>query len=95
MRYLFLAVIMILGPTLGFAQDQQASPGQAFLRALDADGNGTVSHDEFIKPQLQQIEKQFEYMDKDKNGQVDVAEADIFATEMQKHLQQMRHQQQR
>jgi len=84
---LVFAVPMVL------AEPSKGNPGEAFLHTLDADGNGSVSRDEFVKPQIQQIERQFAYMDKNHDGKVDAEEADIFAKEMQKRIQQIQKQQ--
>ncbi|KOR32758.1 hypothetical protein TI05_05290 [Achromatium sp. WMS3] len=90
-----LAIILML-PTYTLAAGMPSNPGQQFLKALDADGNGSVSQKEFIKPQLQrikaQLQKRFQYMDKNRDNRVTAAEADAFAKEMQQHFQKMRHQ---
>ncbi len=91
MKYLISVAALALSVS-AYAQSQQMSPGQAFLQTFDADRNGQVSRDEFVKPQVQNIEKQFDYMDKNRDGAVDPGEADAFASEMQKKMQQMRSQ---
>ena len=92
--------ILLLGITPSYAADApaaNANPGQSFLHAFDADGSGNVSKDEYVKPHIQQLtqqlEQQFEYMDKNHDGQVDAAEADAFAQEMQRYQQQQQQQQ--
>lgn len=88
MKLLPLAAIALLAsPAL--AQQTQGNPSQMFLQTFDANKDGRVSRDEFVKPQVQQIEKQFQYMDKNGDGSVDAKEADAFAKEMQKRMQRM------
>ena len=77
-----LAVTLIVAAP-AFAQQQQPDQAAMFLKTFDANGDGRVSKDEYLKPQIQQIEKQFDYMDKNKDGVVDQAEAQAFAQEMQ------------
>jgi Ca2+-binding EF-hand superfamily protein len=93
MKSLIPAALLVLAAPMGFAQTSQANPGEAFLHALDANGDGNVSRDEFVKPQMQNIERQFDYMDKNHDGKVDAGEADIFAKEMQKRIRQIQQQQ--
>ena len=88
MKYLISALALVLaGPV--FAQDKpQMDPSQVFLKTFDANNDGKVSRDEFVKPQVQQIEKQFSYMDKNGDGQVDSGEMAAYAAEMRKRMQQ-------
>lgn len=91
-RWILLTIVSI-NFSLAFADDPpQGSPGAAFMKALDANGDGNVSKDEFTQPQLQQIVKQFDYMDKNHDNQINVGEADAFAQEMHQHMQQMQNQ---
>jgi len=89
MKYLIATAMLVLAAPMVLAQPSQSSPGAAFLRTLDADGNGSVSREEFVKPQIQQIERQFAYMDKNHDGKVDAEEAESFAKEMQQRIQQI------
>lgn len=89
MKRLILLAIITVSTSYISADTQQGNPSAAFMRALDADGNGNVSKDEFTQPQLQQITKHFDYMDKNHDNQIDVSEADIFAKEMHQRMQQM------
>ena len=88
MKYLISALALVLaGPV--FAQDKpQMDPSEVFLKTFDANNDGNVSREEYVKPQVQQIEKQFGYMDKNGDGQVDAGEAAAFAEEMRKRMQQ-------
>ena len=88
-----LALTLIVAAPV-FAQKEMPDQGQVFLKTFDANGDGRVSKEEYMKPQVQQIEKQFDYLDKNKDGIVDTAEADAFAKEMQKRMEQMQRQMQ-
>lgn len=91
-RWILLTIVSI-NFSLAFAEDPpQGSPGAAFIKALDANADGNVSKDEFTQPQLQQIVKQFDYMDKNHDNQINVGEAESFAQEMHQHMQQMQSQ---
>jgi Ca2+-binding EF-hand superfamily protein len=92
MKYLIPAVAMVLAAPL-YAEQQMGNPSQVFLQTFDADKDGRVSMDEYVKPQVQNIQKQFDYMDKNKDGHVDADEADAYAKEMQERMQQMQQQQ--
>ncbi len=91
MRYLISAIALIMAVPV-FAEGKSANPSQVFLKTFDADNNGKVSRDEYVKPQAQQIEKQFDYMDKNKDGNVDAGEAEAFAEEMRHKMQKMQKQ---
>jgi hypothetical protein len=91
MKFLIPAVALLLAAPV-IAMPPQGDPSKMFLKTFDANNDGRVSKDEFVKPQIQQIEKQFDYMDKNKDGVVDKQEAEAFAQEMQKKMQQMRKQ---
>ena len=88
MKYLIPALALLLSAPL-LAQSPQQDPAAMFLKTFDANGDGKVSKNEFVQPQVQQIEKQFDYMDKNKDGAVDAAEAKAFGEEMQKRMEQM------
>ena len=76
------------------AQPQQGanapSPTEMFMQQLDADKNGAVSEEEFLKPNREQ----FGYMDKNSDGSVTQDEIEAFHKEMQQRMQQMQMQQQ-
>ncbi len=86
-----LALTLIVAVPV-FAQQQMPDQGEIFLKTFDANGDGRVSKDEYVKPQIQQIEKQFDYLDKNKDGIVDADEAKAFAKEMQQRMEQMQRQ---
>jgi Ca2+-binding EF-hand superfamily protein len=73
-----------------------AQPGQMpdldamFFQQFDADKNGMVTKNEFIKP----TEAQFDHMDGDGNGMLDAKEVQAFNAEMKKRLQEMQRQMQ-
>ncbi|MCP5142549.1 MAG: EF-hand domain-containing protein [Gammaproteobacteria bacterium] len=58
--------------------------GAMFLKQFDADGDGKVTRDEFIKPS----EAQFEHMDSNGDGAVDAAELETIKNEMMQRMQQ-------
>ena len=87
MKYLIPALALLLSAPL-LAQSPQQDPAAMFLKTFDANGDGKVSKNEFVQPQVQQIEKQFDYMDKDNDGSVSGSEASAFASEMQQRMQQ-------
>lgn len=90
MKYTIPALALtLIASTPGFAQQQRPGQADMFLQTFDANGDGRVSKDEYMKPQIQQIEKQFDYMDKNKDGFVDNEEAKAFAEEMQQRMEQM------
>ena len=84
-----IALLAISAPLAAQQPQGQMSHGKMFLQQLDEDKNGSVSEQEFLKPQ----QMQFKHMDKDGDGTVTEAEADAFAKEMQQHMQKMRQQQ--
>lgn len=93
MKRLALVTILTLGSSLVFAADappQDNSPGAKFIHQFDANGDGVVSKDEFIKPQLQQLSNLFDHIDTNHDGKIDINEANAFIQEYSKHMQQMR-----
>jgi Ca2+-binding EF-hand superfamily protein len=84
-----LPVILIAFAAPALAQD----PAEGFLQNFDADGDGKVSLQEFKAPQVQSIEEQFRYMDKNQDGALDTDEIAGFHDEMRQRMEQM-HQQQ-
>ncbi len=87
MRTLIISALAVLLAAPALAQNQD--PAQVFLKTFDANNDGKVSRDEYVQPQMQNIKKQFDYMDKNKDGQVDSGEASAFAQEMQQRMQKM------
>jgi hypothetical protein len=57
------------------------SPGEMMKRA-DADGDGTVSRNEFIKARTAMLEERFTTMDTDGDGKLDEQEAEAAAEQM-------------
>lgn len=92
MKFMIPALALFVAAPLFAASEPQPEPGQLFLQSFDANKDDMVSKDEYVKPQVQQIEKQFEYLDKNKDGKVDAGEADAFASEMRKRAEQMQKQ---
>ena len=72
-----------------YAQNPAGAPASfsdAFMMQLDEDKNGSVSKQEFLKPQ----EAQFAHIDTNKDGQIDRAEIDAFAQKMKQQMEMMR-----
>ncbi|MCB1736431.1 MAG: EF-hand domain-containing protein [Gammaproteobacteria bacterium] len=83
-RYLSIAILLL--STTALAQPSQGMPdiGAMFLRQFDADNDGKVTRDEFIKPS----EAQFERMDSNHDGAVDASELEALKVEMMQRMQQ-------
>lgn len=92
MKYLIPALALFAALPVSAQAPAQPDPSKLFLQTFDADKDGKVSKDEYVKPQVQQIEKQFDYLDKNKDGYVDAEEAETFAAEMRKRAEQMKKQ---
>lgn len=92
--YLALALAAVLPVGVQAQVQGQIEPnhGQMFLKQFDRNGDGGVSRDEFIQPQMQMIEQQFKHMDKNGDGLVGSEEVNAFAKEMQQRAEQMRKQ---
>lgn len=69
-----LALIVFVGAT---AEAMPKAKNDVFLR-LDADGNGEVTKDEFMKAMPDMREEAFNVIDKDKNGLMTREEWDAF-----------------
>lgn len=91
---LFATVLLVISMPLAAQtpEGQKQDPGQIFLGRFDANQDGAVSLDEFKAPQIQNLEQQFAFMDKNQDAKVDSDEANQFAEEMRKRMEQM-HQQ--
>ncbi len=89
---LLLAALLPL-PALAASEAQTPDVADGFMKQFDTNKDGKVSADEFKKPQLDamehQIDKQFQYMDKDHNGGVDKAEVETFANELHQRMKQI------
>ncbi|MCB1874898.1 MAG: EF-hand domain-containing protein [Chromatiales bacterium] len=86
MKMRVCALLLAAAPLTAFAQ--QPSMAQMFMKQMDGNGDGKVTLEEFQKP----TEGQFRKMDTNGDGVIDSSEAEVFATEMQQRLQQMRQQ---
>jgi hypothetical protein len=86
MKQLIPALAM-LAASAALAESQPA-PSAMFLQRFDANGDRVVSREEFTQPHLQSVNRQFDAMDTNRDGQVDAGEADAFAENMRQHMQQ-------
>ncbi|QFY88755.2 EF-hand domain-containing protein [Magnetovirga frankeli] len=84
MKTIITATALLLASTAALAQPNMTD----MLMKLDADGNGSVSLEEFLKP----YEMQFKHLDQNGDGGISQAEAEQFVKQMQQHMQQMRQQ---
>lgn len=91
MKY-FTAVLLAVSMPLAAQgpEGQGQDPSQVFMQQFDANKDDVVSMDEFKAPQIKSLEQQFNFMDKNKDGNVDRAELDQFAQDMRKRMEQMR-----
>jgi Ca2+-binding EF-hand superfamily protein len=94
MKYITTAALLAFAAPL-YAQmgGQAQDPAQGFMMRFDQDKNGSVTLEEFKAPQVQAMEQQFSYMDKNGDGAVDEAEIQAFMDEMRQRMQQMQQQQ--
>ena len=88
MKYL-LAPLALLA-TSAMAQPQQPDMVNMFLQQFDADKNGSVNEEEFLKP----TRMQFQYMDKNGDGSLDRGEVEAFNKEAMERARQMQQQMQ-
>jgi hypothetical protein len=91
----FLPVVLIAVAAPALAQQQGGapqSPSEGFLQNFDANNDDRVSLQEFKAPQVQSLEEQFRYMDKNQDGSLDTGEIDAFHEEMRQRMEQMREQ---
>ena len=89
---LLLVISMPLVAQTPGGSPQGQDPGQMFMQRFDANKDNVVSLDEFKTPQIEMLEQQFTFMDKNKDGNVDRGELDQFAQDMRKRMEQMRQQ---
>lgn len=83
--------LFALTPTVHAQQPPQGSASKMFMQQMDANKDGKVSKEEFLKPQ----EEMFKLIDKDGDGSVTEAEAAAFAQEMHQRMQQQMQPQQK
>lgn len=80
------AIAAVVATPAAFAQMPHGMPnlGDMFLKQFDANHDGKVTRDEFIKP----TEAQFDHMDTNGDGAVDASELETMQTEMMQRMQQ-------
>lgn len=86
---LLLAVALPVAAQQG--ANQPPNP-EMFMQMKDTNKDGKVTLEEFQAPteqQLQAMEQQFKYMDKNGDGVLTADELEIFMQEMQQRMQQM------
>lgn len=91
MRTLIPALALAIAAPLGAQQPQGSTgpgPSEQFIQQFDADKDGKVSEQEFLKP----AQGQFRHMDKSGDGYITPDEAQAFQQEMQQRMEQMRQQ---
>ncbi|MCP5305471.1 MAG: EF-hand domain-containing protein [Chromatiaceae bacterium] len=69
---------------------QMPNLDELFMKQFDANQDGKVSKDEFLKPTVEQ----FDHMDSNHDGALDAAEVKAFNDEMQKRVQELQRQMQ-
>lgn len=89
MKTVIIALAFIAAPALA-QQPQMPNLEEIFFKQFDANGDGRVDKDEFLKP----TEAQFDHMDGNKDGALDQAEVKAFNDEMQTRMQEMQRQMQ-
>jgi hypothetical protein len=90
MKKLFPALLIAFAVP-AIAQPPQ-DPAAGFLGQFDSNKDGKVTFEEFKAPQLEGIEQQFRYMDKNGDGGIDTAEITAFTEEMHERMMQMQRQ---
>ncbi len=89
-----LIIALTLASTPAFAQQMQMPqmPDMEvmFFKQFDANQDGQVSKNEFLKP----TEAQFDHMDKNGDGALDAAEVKVFNEQMTKRMQELQRQMQ-
>lgn len=89
-----LIIALTLASTAAFAQQMQMPQmpdmDALFFKQFDANQDGQVSKNEFIKP----TEAQFDHMDKNGDGALDAAEVKAFNEQMTKRMQELQRQMQ-
>lgn len=84
MKHAIFALAMI--STTAFAQQgQMPNLDDVFFKQFDANQDGQVSKQEFMRP----TEAQFDHMDKDGDGSLNRAEVKAFNDEMQQRMREM------
>ncbi len=90
--HLLSAAVLLLTSSALMAQPKGA-PADMFMKHFDTNSDGGVSKEEFISPQMKQLEMEFAKMDTNGDGTISKAEAEAFVKAMEQHMMQMRQQQ--
>lgn len=75
-RPLLVAILGLAVADVASAHPPRGPSPAEMLKRADADGDGTVSRDEFIKARTARMEKTFARMDTDGNGKLDGREVE-------------------
>ena len=84
MKRFIIALCFLSAPSLA-QQPQMPDLEEIFFKQFDANQDGQVSKEEFLKP----TEAQFDHMDSDQNGALNQAEIKAFNEEMTQRMQEM------
>lgn len=88
-----LAAAPVFAPTGMAQQGQMPDLAAMFTQQFDTDKDGKVSLEEYLDPQVEQMEQQFNNMDTNGDGVVDQSEIQAMADMMRQRMEQMRQQQ--
>lgn len=84
---LFSAAILIAASGSAFAHPQHKGEGEMMMKMMDANGDGMISKDEFMKAH----EKMWDKMKKNSAGSVDMKDMEAMHKEMNaKHKEMMK-----
>lgn len=96
MKPLFSALLLAVAMPVAAQQGAGQAPSpEVFMQMKDTDKDGKVTMEEFKAPtpeQVQAMEQQFAYMDKNGDGVITADEVEAFMQEMQQRMQQMQQQ---
>lgn len=92
MKIIAILLLAVTTPLCAQPENQPRDPAEGFMLQFDRNHDDKVSLDEFKQPQVQSIDEQFTYMDKNGDGDVDKAEVTAFAEEMKQRMQQRQRQ---
>ncbi|WP_078118132.1 EF-hand domain-containing protein [Thiosocius teredinicola] len=88
MKKALIVAALLSAPAFAQQPPQMPNLEEMFFKQFDADGNGEVSKQEFMKP----TEAQFDHMDKNGDGNLDSSEVAAFNSEMKQRMQEMQQQ---
>lgn len=91
MSRLLLTLCLSAASGLALAQSMP-DPADAFMKQFDSNQDGQVTFEEFRDLQIQSMEQQFQFIDKNRDGSIDRAEMDAFTASMRERMQQMQQQ---